>query len=292
MDPPPAPRAAGLFEVAADPLRSVRLGRRISAARLPRQLEGLRAATKLLTWTALEASLVSTPVRYALRQLATHQCGDYALRHGGNRFSVRHRSGDIDIFRKFYAYGYYDLPEEVTARLTSLGRPVNVLDLGANIGFFEVFTRDTLTVGDVVCFEPDPANSTLLDRVRAANGASWQIVRACASNREGRALFDTGQKNFSRVSASGDAEIAFVDVFPYIAAADLVKMNIEGCEWDILNDPRLADTSVTWIVEYHRIANPEPEIHELSRRLFERAGYTVRLAAKTEDNGLLWAWKA
>lgn len=276
----------------AEPLRSVRIGRRVTTTRLPRQLEGLRSATKKLAWTAVEARMVSTPVRYALRELTSDRRGDYALRHGTSRFSVRHRSGDIDIFRKFYAYGYYDLPEEVTSGLGSLGRAVNVLDLGANIGFFEVFTRDRLPVGRVVCFEPDPANATVLEHVRDANGAAWEIVRACASNRPGSARFNTGRKNFSRIGSGGDTDIAVMDVFPRIAEADLVKMNIEGSEWDILHDPRLAQTSVSWIVEYHRIASPDPDIHGLVRRLFERAGYTVRLAAKTEDNGLVWAWRA
>jgi len=279
-------------EAVEQSLRSVRLGRRVVSARWPRQLEGLRTATKKLAWTAVEARLVRTPVRYALRELATRRRGDYALRHGGSRFSVRHRSGDIDIFRKFYAYGYYDLPEEVATRLRSLGRAVNVLDLGANIGFFEVFTRDRLSVGRVVCFEPDPDNAAVLERVRAANGADWEIVRACASNRDGSALFNTGRKNFSRIGSSGDIDIDTVDVFGRVAEADLVKMNIEGSEWDILRDARLAQTSVSWIVEYHRIANPDPDIHRLVRELFERAGYTVRPAAEGEDNGLLWAWKA
>ncbi len=279
-------------EAVEQSIRSVRVGRRISSANWPRPLEGLRTATKKLAWTALEARLVSSPVRYALRELAVPQRGDYALRDGGGRFSVRHRSGDIDILRKFYAYGYYDLPEEVAARLRSLGRAVDVLDLGANIGFFEVFTRDRLPVGRVVCFEPDPANAAILERVRAANGADWEIVRACASNRDGSASFSTGRKNFSRIGSGGDTDIATVDVFGHIAEADLVKMNIEGSEWDILHDARLSGTSASWIVEYHRIANPEPEIHGLARRLFERAGYTVWLAATGENNGLLWAWKA
>jgi len=235
---------------------------------------------------------MKTPLRYAARELTTHKRADYALRNGGGRLTVRHRSGDIDILRKFYAYGYYDLPDEVATPLRSLGRPVNVLDLGANIGLFEVFTRDRLTIGDVVCFEPDPANGAVLGRTRNANGADWEIVKACASNRDGHARFNTGRKNFSRIGDSGDIDIATVDVFPYIARADLVKMNIEGSEWDVLEDPRLADTSVKWIVEYHHIASPDPDIHTLSRKLFERAGYTVRLAAKTRDNGLFWAWKA
>jgi FkbM family methyltransferase len=282
----------GPSEEAARPLRIVRLGERISSARWPRQLEGLRSAAKKLVWTAVEARLVRTPVRYALRELGTRRRGDYALRRSGSRFSVRHRSGDIDIFRKFYAYGYYDLPEEVAARLGSLQRAVNVLDLGANIGLFEVLTGDRLTVGRVVCFEPDPANAAVLEQVRAANGAEWQIVRACASNRDGRALFNTGRNNFSRVSSHGDTDIATVDVFPHIAEADLVKMNIEGSEWDILHDARLAGTSATWIIEYHRIESPDPDIHGLARSLLERAGYAVQLATRSENNGLLWAWNA
>lgn len=276
----------------AEPLRSVHVGRRVTEARWPRQLEWLRTATKKIAWTAVEARLVNSPIRYALRELTIGGRGEYQLRSGAGRFSVRHRSGDIDIFRKFYAYGYYNLPEEVTTRMQSLGRAVNVLDLGANIGFFEVFTRDRLPIGRVVCFEPDPANATVLEGVRAANGADWEIVRACAANRDGSASFNTGRKNFSRVGSDGDTEIATVDVFPYIAEADLVKMNIEGCEWDILDDARLAQTSVSWIIEYHRIANPDPDIHRLAREQFERAGYTVRLATKNEEKGLLWAWKA
>jgi len=283
--------ANGYAGESAAALRSVRAGKRLSAARWPRRLEGARAAIKKLGWTAVEARQVSTPFRYVARELTSGRRADYALRGSGTRFSVRHRSGDIDIFRKFYGYGYYEPPAEVLAALRSLQRPVNVLDLGANIGFFEVFTRDRLPIGRVVCFEPDPANAGVLESVRTANGGEWEIVRACASNRDGSVRFNTGRKNFSRIGEAGDLEIATVDVFGRIAQADLVKMNIEGSEWDVLRDPRLAQTSVSWIVEYHRIASPEPDIHALSRSLFERAGYTVRLAAKTEDNGLLWAWK-
>jgi FkbM family methyltransferase len=284
--------ARGSSEETAQPLRSVRIGERLASAHYPWPLDGLQKAVKKLTWTALEARLLRSPIRYTMRELLTHRQGDYALRNGESRFSVRHRSGDIDIFRKFYAYGYYDLPEEVQARLRSLDRAVNVLDLGANIGFFEVFTRDRLPIGRVVCFEPDPANAAVLERVRTANGADWEIVRACASNQAGTVRFNTGRKNFSRIDAGGDADTPALDVFPRIAEADLVKMNIEGSEWEILQDPRLAQTSASWIVEYHRIAHPDADIHTHIRELFERAGYNVRLAAKVRDNGLVWAWKA
>jgi FkbM family methyltransferase len=288
----PARRGFGFGAWSAEPLRTVRLGRRLTSAPLPRGLEGLRTLTKRLAWTAVEARQVDAPVRYALRELVTRRRATYAPRGGGSRFIVRHRSGDIEIFRKFHAYGYYSLPAEVESRLRALQRPLGVLDLGANIGFFETFTRDLLPIGEVVCFEPDPYNRAVLEEVRAANAASWEIVPACASNRDGSAQFSTGHKNLSRIASGGDVTIETRDVFPYIAAADLVKMNIEGSEWEVMRDARFPATAAVWIVEYHRIANPEPDIHELAKRLFEDAGYTVRVASESVNNGLLWAWRA
>jgi FkbM family methyltransferase len=287
---PGALREASHIPDPANP--TARLGRRVMRARWPRQLEIVRSGANKLAWTAVEARLVRSPFRYAFRELVRPSLSEYSLRHGSGRIALRHRTGDIEIFRKFYAYGYYDWPVEVLATLKALNRPLNVVDLGANIGFFEVHTRDAFRVEEVVAFEPDPNNAAVLERVRVANGGNWKILKACASNRPAVVSFKAGFHNLSRVDGDGDRTIPAMDVFPYVAQADLVKMNIEGAEWDVLQDPRLGSVSPVWIVEYHRLANPEPEITALARRLFERAGYVTRVVMNVEPNGLLWAWKA
>jgi FkbM family methyltransferase len=288
------PLAAGALAPSASAATAalpVRLGRRVATAPLPTQLERARALAKKLAWTAFEARLTTTPVRYARRELFGGGLGEYELRHSGGRFAIRHQSGDVDIFRKFYAYGYYEWPFEVAAALRRLGRPINTLDLGANIGFFEVHSREQLPVAGVVAFEPDPANGEMWDRVRRANGESWELVKACASNAAGTTRFRSGAHNFSRIDSDGDFEVPVADVFPYVERADLIKMNIEGSEWEILEDPRLAETDAIWFVEYHRIRNPEEDITASVRQLFERSGYSTRLAMSHQDNGLVWAWK-
>jgi FkbM family methyltransferase len=272
--------------------RAVQVGRRLTSAPLPKPLATLRAASKKLAWTAFEARLVTTPLRYTYRELVNPTTADYTLGTGGTRFSVRHRSGDIDIFRKFYAYRYYEWPAAVTAKMRALGRPLKLVDLGANIGFFQVHARSQMPIGEVTCFEPDPANSGVLEHVRDINGAGWRIIRACASNAESTVRFRTGGHNFSRIEGDGDLEVPAHDVFPIVADADLVKMNIEGSEWEILEDPRLAENPSVWIVEYHRMRNPDPDITSLVRRQFEHAGFETHLAMSVEDNGLLWAWKS
>jgi FkbM family methyltransferase len=283
--------AKQLAEPSRAPIRAVEAGRRLTSTSLPKSLGIFRAGAKKLTWTALEARLVSNPLRYAFRELVHPTVADYSLRSGNGRISLRHRSGDIDIFRKFYAYRYYEWPTEVKAQLSKLARPVDVLDLGANIGFFDVHARNQMPIGSVVCFEPHPETAAVLERVRDANGATWRVIRACASNRDGTARFNSGRHNFSRIESDGDREVPMFDAFEHVAAADLVKMNIEGSEWEILQDARLADTSCVWIVEYHRLRNPEADITSLIRSLFESSGYTTRIAMNHEDNGLLWAWK-
>jgi FkbM family methyltransferase len=275
----------------SSPSRSVSVGQRLTTVPWPERLEAVRSGTKKLAWTAFEARLVRTPLRYVFRELVHPTLGDYTLRNGAGRFSVRHRSGDIDILRKFYGYRYYAWPPEALHVLRSLRRRVNVLDLGANIGFFEVHASGDLPIGRVVAFEPDPGNADVLERVREENGADWELVRACASNADGLATFKSGRHNFSMISDDGDRSVPTVDVFPYVADADLVKMNIEGSEWEILQDERLAETRTVWIVEYHRIRNPSADITSLARGLFEQAGYVTRVAMQHTGNGLLWAWR-
>ncbi len=279
----------GASPAASHALRSVRIGRRW-ASMLRRHAWLYRVANKL-AWTSVEANLLDTPVRYWLRELLIGGVGHYQLRGDRSHLYIRHRTGDVDILRKFFGYKNYDLPAAVDQRLRALGRPLDVLDLGANIGLFEVFLRERLPVDRVTCFEPDPSNAATLEKVRSANGANWEIVRACASNADGVTMFSGGHQNFSRIRADGDTRVPVKDVFPRAARADVVKMNIEGSEWDILRDPRLAGIGATWIIEYHRIANPDADIHTAAEMLLEEAGYAVRRADPGPDNGLIWAWR-
>ena len=55
-----------------------------------------------------------------------------------------------------------------------------------------------------------------------------------------------------RVMLAARSKSPRVDVFPYLAAADLVKIDIEGSEWEILADARFAGIAARVLVlEYH-----------------------------------------
>ena len=87
-----------------------------------------------------------------------------------------------------------------------------------------------------------------------------------AAARDGRVPFQAGGFAESHLGDHGDLAEAR-DVLPLMDEADLVKMDIEGGEWPILTDPRLATVSTRALVlEYHPRRLPGPRPARASRR--------------------------
>jgi hypothetical protein len=71
-------------------------------------------------------------------------------------------------------------------------------------------------------------------------------------------------------------------------------MDVEGGEWAILADPRLATLKATAIrLEWHTMLCPQPDAHAEAIRLLRAGGYTRIVDADYESrrNGVLWAWR-
>jgi hypothetical protein len=68
--------------------------------------------------------------------------------------------------------------------------------------------------------------------------------------------------------------VPVVDLLKTNHDVELLKMDIEGAEWDILTDPRLSELKARAIVlEWHSIGCPEPDPHKAAARLLVEAGY-------------------
>jgi len=280
---------------------SLRRLRRVKDSAALSRLDPLRRLLGTISWAVLEARLVSSPMRYVLRELLgrSGEAVPYDFRDSGRRFFLRHRSGDVAILRKFFLYRYYDLPDPVAERLSASPEPLRLLDLGANIGLFAVHALSCgLNVGSVTAFEPDPPNISVLERTLQANlpEGRWTVVQAAASNSAGVAHFLGGRKNLSRRAAShesGGFDVPLVDALPYLAQADFAKLNIEGSEWQIIEDPRFGDCCPdVMVIEYHRITNPAEDIHAYIDARLGQLGLATAIAVRAHgENGLIWAWR-
>ncbi len=171
-----------------------------------------------------------------------------------------------------------------------------MVDLGANIGLFGIFMLERDPGARIFAVEADPANAEILRRCIAANVGlgDWQVIEAVASVQEGSVAFVAGRHSLSHIAGPGEpgVEVPALDVFPLLEGADLLKMDIEGGEWPILADPRLAATAVRALVlEYHAFSCPEPNARVAATEALTRAGFEVQPAGGTDDYGVVWAWR-
>jgi FkbM family methyltransferase len=265
---------------------------------------------KRLAATLLLASRVRPALAFARRQLRREPGPSaYAIRANGRRIWIRHDTDDPHVLAEcFGRLRAYEPPPGPAERLIA-EPPRSVVDLGANIGLFGLLAIERFPACEVTGIEADPANADLLERCIEANGLGgrWRALRAFAAAAPGSVSFAAGRSSRSRSVAAGDApagdgaiEVEAIDVFPLLAAAELVKIDIEGGEWALLADPRLAELgAATIVLEYHGAGCPGADPRGAAVAALEGAGYRVTIVHERsgaelepgEGQGVAWAWR-
>jgi FkbM family methyltransferase len=244
---------------------------------------------------ALRASLVRSPLRFALNELRPgRRTGVYELRKGGVRVALRHGTPDVLVLDEIFSQREYEPPPPVQRLLHELDS-LKVADVGANIGLFGAFISMRHPATKIVAIEADPSNAAVHERTIAANDrtATWELVVAFAAPAPGTTAFQAGGFALSRVGGDG-TEVRAVDVFPYLREADLVKMDIEGAEWPIVADPRFAELRAPIIVlEFHREGCPHGDPAAAAEAALRGAGYRTAVSGSKPayGAGIVWGWR-
>ena len=262
---------------------------------------------RLLKWAPIER-LVATVNRSAVLRgrpafvvrelLGRHTVADYRLVERPVIVPVRHGTSDAVTLDEVFLAHDYAIPDQVRAVLASVQEPLRVLDLGANAGYFGAFILGEFPEARIVAFEPDPDNAETVRRAIAVNHRAdrWEVIEAFASISDGRVGFLPGRYSLSREAREGEpdaVEVRAADALPHLAEADLAKVDIEGAEWPIIGDPRLANGGPRAVVlEYHPEGCPEPNAEATANRLLQAAGFRVGPArTRPSGHGVVWAWK-
>lgn len=256
-------------------------------------------------------------VRRELRR--SPSLAEYRLRASGGVAVIRHPMLDMWVLEEVFGNHAYDFPEPVVSLLQDQ-RSVRVLDVGAHVGLFGLHVLARLPSAEITSFEPDPRNARVLERCIAANAASdsWHLVEALATTRDGTAPFVSGYHLSRAAPDVADLEpehesltrvfpflqgrellkpqlthVVQRDVFPFLDDADLVKLDIQGGEWDILADERFPDVRASAIVlEYHPASCPGDDAEAFLRERLGEAGYTLRPGPTGhDDEATVWAWR-
>jgi FkbM family methyltransferase len=260
-------------------------------------LPGIRRLTRfgplLRVSFALRGALVSEPFRFAFNELQPgRRVATYALRRSGVRIALRHHTPDVLILDEIVSQEPYEPPEAAAVALERLGRPLRVLDLGANIGLFGAWALGRFPVASIHGVEPDPENAAVHALTIAENRgrAQWRLTRAFAAASEGELSFHAGAFTTSHAAATDESgfSVLAIDVLPLLADADLVKIDVEGAEWPIILDKRFAASPATAVVlEYHGGAADRAEA------ALRAPGYRVASTAREPrfGTGVIWAWR-
>ncbi|HEU5338404.1 MAG TPA: FkbM family methyltransferase [Sulfuricaulis sp.] len=176
-------------------------------------------------------------------------------------------------------------------------RGQTVLDVGANIGGVSI--AFAARGAQVYAFEPLPILQPYLQENIALNDFRDRIVvhPVGLSSRDAivRTLVNasgTAGATTSETVARGDAieqELRLVEAVPYLQAhdikhANILKLDCEGCEYELLADTTLLDylKPDRIVLEYHRGGN---ELH----RFLEGLGYQVERSERENHVGYLYA---
>jgi FkbM family methyltransferase len=257
------------------------------------------AFRRLLEWppveyvvaTVLRSAVVRERFAFVVRELLRRPgVFRYRLRTSGRPVFLRHGTADVPTLDEvFYRRDY----EPAAGALPALGMAPRIVDLGANIGLFGVFALERFADASLVAVEPLPENVAVLGRCADANGGerTWTIVEAAATTADGTVPFVRDEFTRSHVGPGGET-VAAVDTFEHADGAALLKMDIEGGEWPILADPRLAQLRASIVLEYHPEDCPGPSPRAEAERLLRAAGYETELTRETDhEHGILWAWR-
>lgn len=257
-----------------------------------------RRVAALLAVRFLVAAWVTTTPWAVLRGEATRRgtTATYRLRDGGGPVSLQH-GRDLEALFEVFVRGEYEPPGPLAQRLGP-DRTLRILDVGANVGMFAAWAGRRWPAATISCVEPDPSNTEVLRTWARAGGGAVTVVEAAAATGAGTLTLLDGLGSGSRLTTADEADrpglaVETVDVLPSFADADLVKMDIEGGEWPILADPRLADTGpLVLVLEYHRVGAPSLPARDAAHRLLEAAGFTVGFVTPNHwGHGTMWAWK-
>jgi FkbM family methyltransferase len=235
---------------------------------------------------------------------------EYRLADSPLRAVIRHPMTDMAVLREVFRVREYEPPAEVMGALAEL-QHVRTLDLGGHVGLFGLYAHSVLPA-TVVSFEPDPRNLPLLRRCVEINGLQerWTIVPAAAGTADGEAAFisDFSRSQIAAVGAHQpwetwippdripehlaptSATVPVVDALPHLQRCDLLKIDIEGGEWDLLADPRFAETTARALVmEIHPDSCPGDPRRTVDDHL-SRAGFRVTTSTAVDGvTQVLWA---
>jgi FkbM family methyltransferase len=219
----------------------------------------------------------------------------------GHAVSVRLSSGEKLILRPPPASDLDTAYEVFVSEPYASPRPIDcnavrrIVDLGANVGYSVLYLARCFPAAQLDAFEPHPEHLQCLRANIEANLLAQRVrVWPQAAGREAAVVNLRDAGNRSQVQEGSGIPVQKADFLQWAAGQriDLLKLDIEGDEYEIVCDPRFAALDIgALVMEWH---SPPGDEKLLAARL-QSVGYDVAATAEGGFGGMrmgiFWAFR-
>ena len=183
-----------------------------------------------------------------------------------------------------FLWQYHDIFFRRSYEFKAKSASPTIIDCGGNVGTSILFFKTIYPLSSIVCFEADPnvfqvlkKNVNHLEGVTLFQKAVWNHndgIRMQLDNADGAHASSEGQEI---------ASVRLKDILQSYEAVDLLKIDIEGAEFEVLEDVKndLAHVERLFI-EVHTFANEPQEVSNILE-IVENAGFRYYLEQAGEQ---------
>ncbi|MGI8820707.1 MAG: FkbM family methyltransferase [Chthoniobacterales bacterium] len=223
----------------------------------------------------------------------------------GLHVEIRNRS-DWEIYNEVLVNGEYDVPIDFALAGREQGQPFLVVDLGGNVGYFTFRCADRFfrhsqehSALRIVLIEGSPTVCAEVERRIAAEPLlrkSVAVRHGLVGKKTGEAYIGGSHIHYGNVisadASPGAMRVPFIDLdreFADVAQIDLLKCDIEGAEFDFIDNfqPFLRKVRAA-ALEFHRYGKSIGDARETLRACGFR---NRRVLRETETFSVEFYWR-
>lgn len=232
---------------------------------------------KYVVWTAAQHRF---PVTLKLKSGACFELRPNAIGRNGNN--------DYGVAYEVFVHKHLDLMQ--IPRKDDIH---SIVDLGGNVGMSVVYWLTQYRNAEITVFEPHPAHGAQLRRNIRLNTANEDVCRlmpyAAGTKDAMMSLNDRGSASSlvtERRPGEPTFEVKVVDLFMLLGGRqiDIFKMDIEGGEYPLLEDPRFERLNIRHLImEWHARPGRTDDAEWCRKRLVSFGYYIDAMHAEPGD---------
>ncbi len=181
-----------------------------------------------------------------------------------------------------FLHTYEDIFSKEIYRFKASGERPVIIDCGANIGVSVLYFKSLYPDSTIIAFEPDANNFDLLKSNVLINGLqNVDLRKAAVWITEGEISFESSGSEASHISATAQPSaqaipsVRLADILSGFQKIDFLKIDIEGAEWEVLNDAKAELGKVMHLfLEYHGKATETSKLIDLLQ-IVQNAGFAA-----------------